>query len=254
MQDQSIRLTWDELVRRQASRTTENRRAMVLLSGGLDSTACALMARAIYPAGAVRALLIDYGQPHQRELIQADRLAERLGIEQDRMRITDALRAMTPQRMADAPHATSGPHPATVPGRNLIMLTIAAARAVQWWPDKAIDIWIGSCADDHEGFADCRPTFIAQATVCLSAGFNHQIAVVAPLSRLRKVDYVRAAADDADVIEHMCRSWSCYRGGDDPCGECTPCVLRAAAFKTAGVTDAPESTEWTGGDPHRKFG
>jgi 7-cyano-7-deazaguanine synthase len=244
---------WSALVRVSANRITAARRAVVLLSGGLDSTACALIARSVYPAGAVRALLIDYGQPHRRELVYAAKLADRLGLEHDRMQITEALAAMQPARMADAPHTTSGPHPATVPGRNLIMLTIAAARAAQVWPDKAapIDLVIGSCADDHEGFADCRPVFHAQATVCLTAAFDRPISVQAPLARLRKRDYMTAAVSDADAVEHLRRSWSCYRGGADPCGECTPCVLRAGAFKAAAIEDAPEPVVYFGGDPHR---
>lgn len=245
--------TWAELLRRET--VFHYKSAVVLLSGGMDSTACLHLAAEIYPKDRLVALLVDYGQPHRdRELTVAGLLAERLDVAHDRIAIADALHAVRPaERLANAPHvASGGQHPATVPLRNMILLAIAGAHARGRWPLSSVDIWIGACLDDAAGFVDCRQDFIAQASIALTYGAGANVRVNAPLLGMSKVDLVGAATSNAVVLESIRRSWSCYRGRMTACGECTPCILRTRAFDAHGIVDAPLALGMTGGDVQRE--
>jgi len=248
--------TWAELVSRAC--LSGDRAAVVLLSGGMDSTAALHMAVECYhPRGRITALVVDYGQPHGGcEIPYAQVAADRLDVRAERICVADALRALRPaERMANAPHAAGGgAHPATVPGRNLLLLSLAAAHGSVWYPGMPLDVWIGACADDAAGFADCHPDFMAQASVALTYGCGGNVRVVAPLLRVTKRQSVEAAKARPDALEAMAQSWSCYRGGDVSCGTCTPCVLRADAFAAAGVADRPLKLAAFGGDPAREIG
>jgi len=213
--------------------------AVVLLSGGMDSAACLALAHRCYPAGRVRALVVDYGQPHRdRETTAAGLIAGHVGVPSERICVADAMAAMRPRRMARAVHepAAGGaqrPHPAEVPQRNTVLLSLAAGHGMAWWPDASLDLWIGATSDDAAGFADCRPEFMAAASHCFSTASPRTVRVVAPLVSTSKRELVASAS--RDVLWLLRRSWSCYRGGERPCGECTPCVLRADAFEAAGI-------------------
>lgn len=244
---------WDDIADR--TRLVGDRFAVVLLSGGMDSTACLYLAAECYPRDRIAAIVVDYGQPHaQCEIPIAQREAARLGIRVERLCIADAMRAMrAAERMANAPHGQTGAHPATVPARNLVLTSLACAHGCAW-STLPVDVWIGACADDVGGFVDCHPDFFAQTTIALTYGAGRSARVVAPLLRTTKRALIEAARARPDALAAIRRSWSCYRGGDVPCGECTPCVLRADAFDAAGITDAPETIEPFGGDPAREIG
>lgn len=219
-------LNWDAL----CSQHYSDRSAVVLLSGGLDSCAAMLIAAATYPSQQVKPVSIDYGQPHHRELVCAGKLCAHLGIPWQTTAIADAMRPWKPGRIATLEDCkTGGLHPANIPGRNMLFLSLAAAYGAVWF-DSWIDIWIGTTVDDHEGFPDCRPSFLGQAAVALSLGLGRKVSIVAPFSNMRKKDIVAAAKSRPDVLQLISDSYSCYSGKPVPCGSCTPCRLRTEAL------------------------
>jgi 7-cyano-7-deazaguanine synthase len=213
--------------------------AVVLLSGGMDSSACAVLAaRTGVP---VRALLVDYGQPHRdQELGRAQSLALRLGMDWHIAPISSAFGALRPRDMVASP---------TVTGRNAILLALAASHGAAWFSGD-LTVWVGACADDAVAFPDCRRPFLDAMGVAMSSALGRTVRVVAPFLDSTKKQMVTNA--DGPMLEAMRRSWSCYRGGVTPCAECTPCKLRYDAFLAAGVPDLIEPLYLTGGDPHRE--
>jgi 7-cyano-7-deazaguanine synthase len=221
--------------------TTGNERAaVVLLSGGLDSMVTAGIARE--RGFAIHALTIDYNQRHRRELDSAARIASELGVKRHIVLPLD-LRAFGGSALTDAievPKAGLAEGiPATyVPARNLVFLTLTLA-----WAEAlgARDIFIGVNALDYSGYPDCRPEFIASfaetAKLATKAGVEGSpFTIHAPLQHLGKgaiaAEAVRLGLDPA-------LSWSCY----DPapqglaCGLCDSCRLRLKGFADAGLED-----------------
>jgi 7-cyano-7-deazaguanine synthase len=218
-------------------------RSIVLLSGGLDSATCLLIARA--EADEVFALSFDYAQRHGVELDRARRLAERYGAAAHRVVRLDLpspeSSALT-DRSREVPRNALGaePIPATyVPARNTLFL----AHAVAW--GEAIgagDIYIGANALDYSGYPDCRPEFLEAfertANLGTKAGVSGALAfrIRAPLLRLTKGEIVaRAAALGLDFS----LTSSCYdpTPTGQPCGACDSCLLRAKGFRMARLRD-----------------
>ena len=217
------------------------RGAVVILSGGLDSTVC--LAEAVAAYDPVIALSVNYGQRHQIELARARAVAAHYGVEHIEQRLdlgawggsalTDASIAVpTATDAADGP-----PIPVTyVPGRNLIFLSLAVALAEA----RACGaVFIGVNALDYSGYPDCRAEFIESfrgtAQLALRVGVEGAaIDIVTPLLNLSKADIVRRGVAMSAPL-HL--TWSCYRGFDKPCGDCDSCVLRAKGFAEADVVD-----------------
>lgn len=215
--------------------------AVVILSGGLDSTVC--LAEAVQSHDSVIALSINYGQRHSIELERARSIAAHFHVEHIEQRLD--LSAWGGSALTDAsidvPTATEaaeGPAiPITyVPGRNLIFLSLAVALAEARGAEV---VYIGVNALDYSGYPDCRPEFIesfrATAALALRVGVEGAAVTIAtPLLDLSKAQIVRRGIELGAPIE---LTWSCYQGVDKPCGECDSCVLRAKGFAEAGVTD-----------------
>ncbi|MGE5243924.1 MAG: 7-cyano-7-deazaguanine synthase QueC [Betaproteobacteria bacterium] len=218
------------------------KRAVVLLSGGLDSyTAAAIAARDGF---SLQALTISYGQRHARELEAARAVARVLAVEQH-LEIAVDLRAIGGSALTgggDVPRdrdVTPDEIPATyVPARNTVFLSLALG-----WAEVlgARDIVIGVNALDYSGYPDCRPAFIAAfetlASVATRAGVEgERFHVHAPLIRLSKAEIIgRGLALGLDYgLTH-----SCYDPRPDgaPCGRCDSCILRARGFREAGAVD-----------------
>jgi len=224
--------------------------AAVLLSGGMDSVAALWWARAHYSR--VAAILIDYGQANRdQELTAAYQAAEAAGAHYNlRFCIADSL----PRGQGilagvrDHDEKAHGLSPAFVPGRNLVMLTIAAAHACTLFPNGNIDLVIGACKEDAAGFPDCRESVLAKLAEALRAGNARQLGIVAPWVHRTKAEILGLLHKDA--LESVSRSWSCYRG-DGPCLKCSACVLRARAFEAAGLIDRCAQPVMSGGDPSR---
>jgi 7-cyano-7-deazaguanine synthase len=212
--------------------------SIVVLSGGLDSTVClALAAR----EGPVTALTFDYGQRHQVELERAAAVAVHYRAERLVVRLDASAwggSALTDARI-EIPDAGAGDDaiPVTyVPARNLIFLSVAMGVAEARDADA---IWLGVNALDYSGYPDCRPEFIssfaATAALALKRGVEGRpVAVRTPLIDKSKADIVRLGLETGAPLQ---LTWSCYRGGQHPCGDCDACHLRAKGFAEAGVAD-----------------
>ena len=218
----------------------ERRKAVVLLSGGLDSMVTAAIARE--QGFAVHALTVDYSQRHRVELQAADTIARHLGVERHIVLPLDLSRfggsALTDS--IDVPKSGLGNDiPVTyVPARNTVFLSLCLA-----WAEAvgARDLFIGVNALDYSGYPDCRPEFIRAfedvANLGTKAGVEgDRFRLHTPLQHMSKADIVREAAR-LDLDAGM--SWSCY----DPtpelehCGLCDSCRLRARGFTEARLPD-----------------
>ncbi len=215
--------------------------AVVILSGGLDSTVC--LAEAVVLHDRVIALSVDYGQRHRVELERATAIAAHYGVEHIEQPLDLSAwggSALTDASIAvpTATDAADGPAiPVTyVPGRNLIFLSLAVALAEA---RECASVSIGVNALDYSGYPDCRPEFIESfrgtAALALRVGVEGAaVAITTPLLDLSKADIVRRGLELGAPLE---LTWSCYRGGATPCGDCDSCVLRAKGFAEADVID-----------------
>ena len=218
----------------------EGRKAVVLLSGGLDSMVCAALAR---EAGyRLLALTIDYRQRHRVELDAARGIADVLGAEQHIVLPLDLSRFGGSALTGDGEvpkNGVDGSIPVTyVPARNTIFLAICLG-----WAEAAgaRDIVIGVNALDYSGYPDCRPEFVAAfqalANLATRAGVEGEAFTVhTPLLHLGKADIARECAR---LGLDPALSWSCYdpQPGPSPCGACDSCRLRAKGFAEAGLDD-----------------
>ncbi len=226
------------------------RNAIVLLSG-LDSAVA--LHWAIPRFGEVVALGFAYGQ-ERAEVDVSQVIAERRGVRWIRGAAID-----WPKRDPSAGRDAAGVSRAFVPGRNALLVWLAASRAATLWPGGRASIVVGCNADDAAGFPDCRPEFLHQLSYNVGAGLAGacDVDLVAPWinwlrpdESMHKAAIVRWAASRADpaVLEDVRYAVSCYRGAR--CGECDACTLRVRAFAEAGVedgNDAPPALH--GGDP-----
>ena len=220
------------------------RPAVVLLSGGLDSTTAAAMA--IRDGFTPSALSFRYGQRHSVELEAAGRVARMLGIRRHEIATID-LRAFGGSALTadlDVPKDRDVAHaddiPITyVPARNTIFLSFALAFAEAI---DAYDIFIGVNALDYSGYPDCRPEYIAafeqMANLATRAGVegSNRYRIHAPLMRMTKREIIEAGT--ALGVDYG-KTLSCYDPSPDgiPCGHCDSCLLRAKGFADAGVVD-----------------
>jgi len=221
------------------------RRAVVLLSGGLDSATALAMARA--EGFETYALSFDYGQRHDRELDSARRVAAALGAKEHLVLRLDlraiggsALTADIPVPKGRSVEAMGSGIPVTyVPARNTIFLSHALA-----WAEvlESQDIFIGVNALDYSGYPDCRPEFIEaferMANLATRAGVEgtSRLRIHSPLIRMTKAEIVaRGAALGVDFG----LTWSCYEPRPDglACGRCDSCLLREKGFREAGLRD-----------------
>lgn len=217
------------------------RRAVVLLSGGLDSTTCLAIARS--EGFTPYALSVAYGQRHAAELEAAARVAAAFGAREHRIAHVD-LGQFGGSALTDAAIAvpTDGLHPGIpvtyVPARNTVMLSLALG-----WAEVlgARDIYIGVNAVDYSGYPDCRPEFIAafekMARLATKAGVEGaELNIHAPLMSLSKAQIVERGTA---LGVNYGLTVSCYKADDQgrACGLCDACRLRRAGFEAAGISD-----------------
>ena len=216
-----------------------NRRAVVLLSGGLDSTvAASIMAARGF---ALLTLSVDYGQRHGIELEHAAAVATALGADRHLVLPLDLTAFGGSALTADIAVPKSGLAPGVpvtyVPARNAILLALALAFAEA---EGARDLVIGVNALDYSGYPDCRPGFIAAfealARLATKAGIEGAaITVHAPLIAMSKADIVR---EGVRLGSPIALTWSCYDPqAGRPCGACDSCRLRERGFAEAGIAD-----------------
>lgn len=194
----------------------------VLLSGGMDSVVALYWARE--RRRDVSAWSVDYGQKHRKcELDAAKRVAVLAGVPH---------RVLT-ARVPWAPMTGGG---VVLPGRNIILLSIVAAQVATRSGGEHSEVVIGANLADYDGFPDCRPEFLAAASKAISLGLGAQVDVVAPFILNAKYELV-SAARSFGAWDALAISWSCYEGGEAPCGTCGACVKRAEGFEKAGEVD-----------------
>lgn len=215
---------------------------ILLLSGGLDSATCLLIARS--EGLDVFALSFEYGQRHAVELERARALAARYGIREHRVARLDL-----PSPGSSALTDPSRPVPRESLGREAIPVTYVPARntlflahALAWAESVgARDIFLGANALDYSGYPDCRPEFLEaferMANLGTRAGVEgHRFHIRAPLLAMTKGEIVRRGAE---LGLDFALTSSCYDPGPagTPCGGCDSCLLRAKGFREAGVPD-----------------
>lgn len=212
-------------------------KAVVVLSGGQDSTTCLYWALDRFGDGNVEALTFDYGQRHRIELECAGEVAKHAGVALTTLPIDtfSALggNALTDEGIAVAEAAGNSLPNTFVPGRNLVFLTYAAAFA---WQRSIVDLVTGVAQTDYSGYPDCRRETIDALERTLNLGMERAFTIHTPLMMLTKKETVEMARD-LGALDAMALTHTCYEGRRPPCGECPACRLRAKGFLEAGVTD-----------------
>ena len=212
-------------------------RAVVLLSGGMDSCVCAALAVRDFDAAAVH---VSYGQrTEQRERESFLAICERLKIRDKLIVRNEALRAIGGSALTDegiaVPMAEAVGHgvPVTyVPFRNAHFLAVAVSWAEVLDAEK---VYIGAVEPDSSGYPDCRPAYYEAFNRVVKMGTKEgKIEIVTPLIAMRKAEIVRLGLELGAPLD---LTWSCYSREDRACGVCDSCVLRLRAFEAAGVRD-----------------
>ena len=216
-----------------------DQQALVLLSGGQDSTTCLYWAIDQFGVGNVAAISFDYGQRHRIELECAAAIAADAGTAHACLPI-DTFNALGGDALTDAdvevlsmPDAESGLPNTFVPGRNIIFLTYAAAYAYR----RSIgNLVIGVAQTDYSGYPDCREPTIQSIEQTLRLGMDFDVTIHAPLMHQSKKETVELATK-VGALPAMAMTHTCYNGKRPPCGACPACELRAKGFAEAGVKD-----------------
>jgi len=212
-------------------------RAVVLLSGGMDSCVCASLAARDHQAAAVH---VSYGQrTEDRERRSFEAICDRLSI-RDRLLVrNEALRAIGGSALTDASIAVPESHavgtgvPVTyVPFRNAHLLAVAVSWAEVLGAEK---VYIGAVEPDNSGYPDCRPAYYRAFNEVVKTGTKDgAIEVVTPLIAMRKAQIVTLGLELGAPFD---LTWSCYHRQNCACGVCDSCVLRLRAFHDAGARD-----------------
>lgn len=217
----------------------KHNQAVVVLSGGQDSTTCLYWAIDRFGRTNVQSLTFDYGQRHRIELDCAARIAADAGVGNVRLPI-DTFAALGGDALTDStigvesqPVPTTGLPNTFVPGRNLVFLTFAAAFAYQ---RGIAHLVTGVAQTDYSGYPDCREETIEALQQALRLGMESDVQIHTPLMHLSKKETVLLARD-LGAIPAMAMTHTCYNGVRPPCGDCPACLLRARGFAEAGIAD-----------------
>ena len=221
-------------------------KALVLSSGGVDSTTCLALAVEKLGAANVVAVSFYYGQKHARELTCARAIATHYGSEHYEFDIAElfrhsdcALLAHSTQEISPLSYAaqmnTAGRVSTYVPFRNGLMLSMAASLADSLFTEET-EIYLGAHADDAAGeaYADCGQPFIKAMGEAVSIGTYGKIKLIAPFAGQNKAAVVKTGLRLKVPYE---LTWSCYESGEVPCGQCATCRDRSAAFKANNAPD-----------------
>jgi len=224
-------------------------KALVLSSGGVDSTTCVGIAVDELGADNVSTVSIFYGQKHSKELECARKVSEYYGLKHYELDLSGIFRfsncSLLEGSTEEVPEGSyedqinrkeNGMVSTYVPFRNGLMLAAVASLAVSIYPEDEVDIYLGAHADDAAGsaYADCSPEFTDAMREAIYIGTYNKVKVVAPLVNMNKAGVVRTGLK-LNVPYEL--TWSCYNGGDKPCGKCGTCIDRAKAFEANGIAD-----------------
>jgi len=224
-------------------------RAIVLLSGGIDSTVCASIATNEHGNDNVFGLTISYGQRHTKELLHASRIAKELQLgRHDFIKLDDAFSfsgtgcalvdngVEVPEESYETLQQVNGPSPMYVPFRNGILLGYAAAYALQ---TKARFIYYGAHAEDARNFAypDTTPEFNGAMMNAIYIGSGREVKLLTPLQWMTKPEIIELGLKIKAPLSY---TYSCYSGRELHCGKCATCVSRIRAFKLNETVDPAE--------------
>lgn len=218
------------------------KKAIVLLSGGLDSTTALYVAKS-QGYDEIYALTFIYGQKHDKELQSAITVARKAEVKEHKivnlmLNQWSGCSLTDPNMEIQDGNAERQDIPDTyVPARNMVFLSVAAS-----WADalNITDIFIGVSEVDYSGYVDCREEFIKAMEQAINAGTvlgaekKQHITIHAPFMHITKAKEILWGAE---LGVDFSQTWTCYRGGEKPCGTCDSCLLRAKAFKEAGIED-----------------
>ncbi len=221
------------------SQAPSDEMALVVLSGGQDSTTCLYWAIDRFGTANVSTISFDYGQRHKIELECAARIAKHASVGNACLPINTFAAlggdALTDRHIAvdSQISAESGLPNTFVPGRNLVFLTFAAAYAYQRGIDHLVT---GVAQTDYSGYPDCREETMRALQQALRAGMESTVSIHTPLMHFSKKETVELAVQ-LGALPAMALTHTCYNGKRPPCGKCPACELRAKGFAEAGIED-----------------
>ncbi|HXX54696.1 MAG TPA: 7-cyano-7-deazaguanine synthase QueC [Methanoregula sp.] len=212
--------------------------AVIILSGGMDSTT--LLYDLMHQGYDVHAVSFEYRQKHRKEIDCAKEICSRLNIPH---RVIDAgfLGEIAPSsltrpdwKVPEGSYADDTMKQTVVPNRNMVLLSIAAAYALG---TGARRLFYGAHAGDHTIYPDCRPAFVSAMATAFHLCDWEDLVLEAPYLYLTKADIVKRGLT---LGVDFSMTWTCYAGGNKPCGKCGSCDERLAAFREAGAADPLE--------------
>ena len=225
------------------------KKALVLLSGGVDSATCLGLAVCELGSENVSTVSVFYGQRHSKELRCAEEISKHYNVNHYVLNLSNvfkhsncSLLASSSESVPEKSYAQQieengeGKVATYVPFRNGLMLSAVASLAQSVYPDDEVGIYLGAHADDAAGhaYADCSEEFTETMNKAIHIGTYDKVSVFAPLVKMNKAEVVKTGLK-LDVPYEL--TWSCYAGGDKPCGKCGTCIDRAKAFAINGVSD-----------------
>lgn len=211
-------------------------KAIVLLSGGMDSTTLLYLMK---EQCEVKALTINYNQRHSKEILAAGKTCNKLGIEWLLLNLSDLKKVMKGSALTDDIEVPKGRYDSTtmiqtvVSNRNMIFLSIAAACALSLKYDI---VAYAAHRGDHVIYPDCREPFFksCEATINIGNTWNKPIAIQVPFAHYSKTDILKTGVM---LGVDYSLTWTCYVGDLKPCGKCGACIEREEAFKEVGMED-----------------
>ena len=226
-------------------------KAIILSSGGVDSTTCVGLAVQRFGAENVTTISFKYGQKHSKELDCAEKVAQYYQVAHRviDIRALDLFKGSSCSLLQGSANeikhesyeeqikkSDTGIVDSYVPFRNGLMLSMIASIAMATNPDGVTYIYLGAHADDATGnaYPDCSPVFSLFMNGAIYAGTDKHVVVCTPLIEMNKTEVVRIGLKIHVPYE---LTWSCYEGGDKPCGKCGTCIDRAKAFALNGAKD-----------------
>lgn len=223
------------------------KKAIVLSSGGVDSTTCISLAIRDFGKENVSTMSIYYGQKHDKELSCAEKISQYFGIphyEKDISTIMEfsncSLLKGSTEKISHTTYGQQVGHGKVVntyvPFRNGLFLSCAATLALSIYPDDTITIYYGAHLDDVAGqaYADCSGDFVEKMNDSIMSGTYGKVKIHAPLVNMNKTQVVKIGLELATPYE---LTWSCYEGNDKACGTCATCRDRLEAFENNGIKD-----------------
>lgn len=223
-------------------------KALVLSSGGIDSTTCLSLAIKDFGKENVSSISIYYGQKHKKEIEASRKIADYYDVRHYEFDLSSIFgfsncpllqnsnEKIQHKSYADQKREANGMVSTYVPFRNGLFLSICASLAMSIYPNEETLIFVGVHADDAAGnaYADCSVNFIFNMNQAIEQGTYEKVKIVAPFVNKNKADIISTGLKLGTPYE---LTWSCYEGGEKPCGTCGTCIDRQKAFELNGIKD-----------------